>query len=288
VKTILVATDFSTRADRAMRRATLLAKRRACRVVLLHVVDSDRPDRFVSHEYGFAEKLLRDLADTMQRIDGIKSEQRLVLGTPDEAIVRAAEEIDADLIVLGPHRRRPVGDMLTGTTVERVVRTSSRPVLVAVATPAREYRSVLLASDLSEGSAQAAAAAERLGLLGDAQTSVFHAFTAPAQNMMLQASTTSQALRDYIESRRAKAAQALARFLKRRNIGVQNRVVELIETSPAKLIEKCARQLEADLIVVGTTGRTGLRRLLIGSVAEEILGEATTDVLAVPATPYTI
>ncbi len=283
MKTILVATDFSTRADRAMRRATLLAKRHGGRVVLLHVVDSDRPDSLVSHEHRFAEKLLRDLAGTMHRIDGVKCEYRLVVGTPDEAIVRAAEELDADLIVLGPHRPRSVGDMFTGTTVERVVRTSSRPVLVAIATPAREYRNVLLASDLSEGAAQAATAAARLGLLDDTRASVIHAFTAPAQNMMLQSSTTSQALRDYIEGRRAKAAQALARFLKRRNIDVQTRVVELVETSPAKLIEKCARQLEADLIVVGTTGRTGLRRLLIGSVAEEILAGSDTDVLAAPA-----
>lgn len=285
MKTILVATDFSTRADRALRRATLLAKRHGARMVLLHVVDSDRPDAFVSHEYGFAEKLLRDLAGTMQRIDGIRCEQRLVLGTPDEAIVRAAEEVDADLIVLGSHRRRSVSDMFAGTTVERVVRTGSRPVLVAIATPAREYLNVLLASDLSEGAAQAAAAAGRLGLLDDAKTSVIHAFTAPAQNMMLQSSATSQALRDYIEGRRAKAAQALARFLKRRKIAVQNRVVELVETSPARLIGVCARKLEADLVVVGTTGRTGLRRLLIGSVAEEVLGGSSTDVLAVPAVP---
>lgn len=286
--TILVATDFSTRADRAMRRATLLAKRHGGRLVLLHVVDSDRPDSFVSHEYGHAEKLLRDLAGTMQQIDGVKCEQRLMLGTPDEAIVRAAEEVDADLVVLGPHRRRPIGDMFAGTTVERVVRTSSRPVLVAIATPARDYRNVLLAIDLSEGAAQAAAAAARLGLLDEARTSVIHAFTAPAQNLMLQASTTSRALRDYIEGRRAKAEQALARFLKRRKIAVQNRLVELVETSPAALIGKCARKLEADLVVVGTTGRTGLRRLLIGSVAAELLGGSTTDVLAVPAAADTL
>lgn len=282
MKTILVATDFSTRADRAMRRATLLAKRHGARIVILHVVDNDRPDAFVSHDYKRAEKLLRDLAGTMRRIDGINCDQKLVLGTPDEGIVRTADEIDAELVVVGSNRRRSVNEMFAGTTVERVVRTSSRPVLVAVAPPARDYSSVLLTSDLSEGAAQAAAAAERLGLLDDAETTVIHAFTAPAQNMMLQSSATSQALRDYIEGRRAKAALGLAKFLKRRKIAVPNRLVELVETSPARLIEKCARKLEADLVVVGTTGRTGLHRLLIGSVAEEVLGGSSADVLAVP------
>jgi nucleotide-binding universal stress UspA family protein len=59
---IVLATDFSTRSDRAVRRAGLLARDQGARVILLHVVDDDRPERLVAEEMATARELLEATA----------------------------------------------------------------------------------------------------------------------------------------------------------------------------------------------------------------------------------
>ena len=62
MKLILVATDFSARSDRAIRRAGLLAREQGARLMLLHVVDDDRPERLVAEEMATAQELLENTA----------------------------------------------------------------------------------------------------------------------------------------------------------------------------------------------------------------------------------
>lgn len=283
MKTILVGTDFSTRSDRALRRATLLAKALGARLLLLHVVDDDRPEALVADERETAQKLLRRLARTVREVDGVACDYRLELGNADEIIIRRSDEAGVDLVVMGPHRRRAVADLFVGTTVERVVRRGSRPVLVAVASPVRPYQNLLLAADMSESCGRAIAAARALGLLDLGTVTAVNGFDAPALAAMLQTSATSDAIRDYIEKRRAKASRALATFLRKQKLTVHNRLVEPAGNAPAALIENTARNLGVDLVVVGTAGKSGVRGFLLGSVARDVLAGSSVDVLAVPA-----
>ncbi|HEY7766067.1 MAG TPA: universal stress protein, partial [Aestuariivirgaceae bacterium] len=146
---ILVATDFSPRSDRALRRGILLARQNATELQLTHVVDDDQPQRLIDVERREAAALLDELASTIRESDGIDCEGHVATGDAFQGIVRMAEETGVDLLVLGPHRRQVLRDVFIGTTAERVLRTSRMPVLLANGVPAGAYRKVLIASDLS-------------------------------------------------------------------------------------------------------------------------------------------
>lgn len=282
MKQILVATDFSARSDRAIRRATLLAKRYGATVTLLHAIDDDQPKRIVQAEREAASALLDEQARSLQDIDGLVCKVRIVLGDPFEGITKAVEEIAPDLLVMGPHRRQALKDVFVGTTAERTIRASRKPVLMANGVPAGFYSHALVATDLSACSANAVRTVLTFSLQKETSVSVVHVFEAPGSGHMARASMTDAQIKDYVADEKDRAAAELRIFLRDANFSPMHQLVKLNETSIVTTIHEVAQEIAADLIVVGTHGRTGITKLLLGSVAEEVLRSATSDVLAVP------
>jgi nucleotide-binding universal stress UspA family protein len=159
LRRLLIGTDLSSRADRAIRRGALLAAASGAEVLVVHAVDDDQPRSLVEMECREAIALLRDQLAGLAELQGLRATPLMEEGDPFEAVLRAAEARDADLVVLGEHRRRPLRDIFAGTTVERVMRHGHRPVLMVNQPPAGPYRHVLAATDLSEHSARALRAA---------------------------------------------------------------------------------------------------------------------------------
>lgn len=282
MKRILVATDFSARSDRAIRRATLLAKQFGAALSLIHVVDDDRPRRIVEAERKEASLLLGDQARSLREVDGVDCIAGVVLGIPCEEIVKAAEASMADVLVIGPHRHQGLTDVFVGTTAERAIRTSRRPVLMASGVPAAFYRHVLVAVDLSDCSGEAVRAVTALGLDKPAAVSFVHVFDAPAKGHMTLGAASDDEISDYLAREEGRAAGELAVFLRGLEIPWGRQLVKLNEGSVANAICAAARDVSADLIIVCTHGRTGITKLLLGSVAEDVLHVADQDVLAVP------
>jgi nucleotide-binding universal stress UspA family protein len=282
MKRILVPTDFSTRSDRALRRAALLAREKAAELLLVHVVDDDQPPNLVQSEQREATAILHDLAGTMQKIDGLACETHLALGDPFQAIGNAAETFDADLVVMGPHRRQILREVIMGTTVERTIRQSQRPVIMANAVPAKPYQRILVATDFSDCSALAVQTARKLGFLESAEVGALHAFDAPPRSLMLSASMTTTEVKHRIAEEEARTDAELGEFLRKVQFKPRRRFLLPIEYSAAAAIRDCARKWRADLVVLGTHGKSGVGRILLGSVTEEVLRESTIDVLTVP------
>lgn len=282
MKRILVATDFSARSDRAIRRATLLARAYGSSITMVHVIDDDQPKRIVKAEREASSVLLSEQARSLREIDGVDCSYNIILGNAFEGIAKAAEETNCDLLVIGPHRRQALKDVFVGTTAERTIRASSRPILMANGVPAGSYRHVLVAVDFSECSADAALAVTDLGLEKHAAVSVVHVFDAPGTRLMSRASLTEDQVKDYMLDMEERATGELGAFLGNLNFDPIRRVVKHNETSVANTISAVAREISADLVVVGTHGRTGVTKLLLGSVAEEVLRTGNCDVLAVP------
>src|SRR6185295_18670506 len=153
MKLILAATDFSARSDRAVRRAGLLAREQDARLMLLHVVDDDRPERLVAEEMATAQDLLEKTAGAV--LADLRCEAKVVLGDPFEGIAKTARESAADLIAMGAHRKQILRDVFIGTSIERVMRLRIAPVLMVNAEPSTAYERGLVATDLSEHSAYA-------------------------------------------------------------------------------------------------------------------------------------
>jgi nucleotide-binding universal stress UspA family protein len=282
MKKILVATDFSTRSDRAIRRATLLARKFEAAVSLIHVVDDDRPKRIVEAERESAAKLLGEQARSVREIDGLDCSARVLLGSLSDEIIKAAEAAAADILVIGPHRHHAFLDVFVGTTAERTIRASRQPLLVASGVPAGFYGHVLVAVDLSEGSGNALHVLRELGLDRHAAVSVVNVFSAPARSHMAAAAASSADIAGYLAGQEERAAGELTEFMRSLAFAPTRQVLKLNESSVAHIICATAREVSADLIVVGTRGLTGVTKFLLGSVAEEVLHISDRDVLAVP------
>ena len=125
METILVATDFSARSDRALLRASLIARKTGASLVLAHAVDADQPDRLIEADRAAASDLLAEAAATLRNDDGIDADWLVTIADVHEGVLAAADEASADLIVIGPHRSR-LKDVFVGTTAERLVRRRSR------------------------------------------------------------------------------------------------------------------------------------------------------------------
>lgn len=128
---IAVATDFSTRSDRAIRRAELLAAQAGCDLLVVHVIDEDQPQSLIHAESDACEDLLRDQQEAIAKDGRTKVTTDLRIGEAFEQIPRAATDAGAMLIVMGPHRWQAARSAFIGTTVERTVKNSPLPVLVA-------------------------------------------------------------------------------------------------------------------------------------------------------------
>ncbi len=278
---ILVATDFSTRSDRALRRATLIAGRTGASLTLLHVADADWPERLIASERTEALSILEETAQTLRSADHIAADPLVVVDDVHNGILDAAEQVGADLIILGPHRSR-LRDVFIGTTVERVVRRSRFPLLVAVQPPSAPYERTLLALDFDEASKSAARAALAMGVFEHTEVVVMHAFDTPAEGMLKRSLETPAAVGEYVADERSIAVQKLHGLVRELGLPASGQRVAAINGTPARSILEAARGEDAHLVVLGTNQRKGFERLLIGSVTEDVIRDAHRDILIVP------
>lgn len=281
VNRLLVATDLSARSERAVGRAAMLARQFEAELLLLYVVDDDQPPLLVAGAIREAEALLRAGAP---ELDGAKAEVVVRAGDPFEVVVQTAAERAVDLVVMGAHRKRILRDVFVGTTIERVMRTGRHPVLMVNRPPAEPYRGAVLASDLSEPSAAALRTAAALGFLGASELAVAHAFRPLAKDMMAYAGIEGEKISEHVAHTGADARNKLVAFLQGCCPELLERALLVEEGDPVEVIRRAVARSDADLAIIGTRGHTGLKRLLLGSVADEALRTLECDVLAVPST----
>jgi universal stress protein E len=272
MKRILCATDFSPRSELALDRAIALSRQLGAALTLLHVVDHDQPLPAIDNRVAEAEVALLARARTIQEQAGITATVEVRSGTIFESINEAAQSSKPDLLVMGAHRRRLLSDVFTGTTLERVLRTGETPVLMVNAATFVPYESVLLALDTSEASARAARSACGLGLLSGTDIVVVHAFEPMYKGMMGWAGVQEVAVDEYSASWAREAREGLQRFLQSIGVGGAEQNLLLEEGPPFLAIKRVVERLRPHLLVIGTRGHTGFKRLLLGSVAERVTG----------------
>jgi nucleotide-binding universal stress UspA family protein len=277
---ILVATDFSTRSDRAMRRAALISAAVGAKIIVAHVVDGDQPDALIETDRAAASSIRTDLVSTL-RSEGVDADWTVKVDDVHAGILSAAAETSADLIVIGPHRSR-FRDIFIGTTAERVTRLSTRPLLVAVETPGAHHRKTLLAIDFDEASEAAGRAALAMGIFDRTDVVVMHAFDAPAEGMLKRSLHPSADVSAYVETERETADGDLRMLLANLGLPETCQTVVSMKGSPARTILELAREIDCDLIVLGTNQRKGFERALVGSVTADVIRDAHRDVLIVP------
>ena len=278
---LLVATDFSSRSDRAIRRALIIARQVGAGLHLVHVVDGDRPEALIAPERAAASDLLAEVAAAIHSQDGIQADWTIVVDDVHAGILATAETLKAELIVIGPHRQR-LKDVFVGTTAERLVRQTTFPLLIAVDTPAGHYRRTLLALDFDQASKSAGLEALRLGIFDDTEVVIMHAFDAAGEGMMRRTMEHPATIDSYVDDVARDAGERLQALVRELGLPPTSRTVVSMKGTPARTILESAQEIESDFIVLGTNQRKGFERALVGSVTADVIRDAHRDVLIIP------
>lgn len=236
---------------------------------LVHALDDDASDE----ETRIVEERLREAArrhapDAALRV-------RTLRGPPGEVLSALAESVGADLVVVGPTRRGALARKLLGTTAERVLHRARRPVLVVRPPVQRPLRRVLLTTDLSELSE----AVHERGL--DLLEALFGEDAQVLRSLLVEERATSGARER--EALLEEAKHRLDGFLHERRPRAHPVKACVRSGSSAREIAAATVDWFPDLLVLGTHGRTGAARALLGSVADAALRNAQCSVLVVPA-----
>jgi nucleotide-binding universal stress UspA family protein len=137
---------------------------------------------------------------------------------------------------------------------------------------------ILCPVDFSKGSEQAVAKAEELAKALQAEIELFHAYQLPVLALPDAPVTVSPTFVANLTDSAERALQLLRDSVRAHGVPVTTR---LLQGNPAQAIVERATEIKADLIVLGTHGRSGFRRFLLGSIAERVVRTATVPVLTV-------
>lgn len=286
IRRILWPTDFSVGAGRAFPYAAALASWHEAELHVLNVRDTrsvTSPDVEPSAPFPLSQDTLTGLltaqGDPPQHVDlealSVVQEQRQ--GAPPEAIVTYAEEQDVDLVVVGTHGRRGIQRFLIGSVTEEVLRTAPCPVLTVRdqedVAPAWAVRNILVPIDFSDASLDALRHAKELALTYGAQITLLHAVEEVVYPSAYGIEPTNLPGPQVIN----RVEENLAEFA-RTEIGYEHVVVQAnVGYAPSTILDY-VKEHEVDLISIATHGRTGLERVLLGSVAERVVRRASAPV----------
>lgn len=278
---ILIPTDGSAVAERAFEAVLQLTNQRESTIHLLHVLDlGDIPSGIREEVEGEltnrGEGVLEELAEAVSD-EGFDVETTLesTIGSIHEQIVKYADSHGIDFIAMGTKRESALERFLVGSVTQQTLRDAPAPVL----TVNPDYQvggsidTILHPNDGSEG---AMAAAEHALTVSEELEATLHVV-----NVVDITGPWGTLDREYIMSAFEEAGQAAVDSVIERS---KQRDISSIQASvingvPADAILEYSSEQDIDLVVMGTHGRSGLRRALLGSVAEKVIGRSTVPVL---------
>ena len=290
IEHIVTATDFSDASLPALSVAEHWARAWQASVSLLHTYDPFPLGPAVTYDGSdaAAAATAAELAKVAQaqlervaagRFEGLDVKAEVIrqpaawLGICDYAA-----DAQADLVILGTHGRTGVERLLIGSTAERVTRHAPCPVLVVRGPdPGSDFpRHMLVASDFSPASEPALEPARELAVRHGATLTVSHVYDSSPIMLGEHPAFTDAAALD------AELRDKLQALMQDKLDGVAGGKMALLSApNPVVGLSDYAREENADLIVVATHGRSGIARVVMGSVAERIVRHAPCSVLIV-------
>lgn len=301
---VVCGTDFSADAKRAAGAGGALASRLDGKLVLVHGLELPTLAHVAGDVVLFPptridQQALRDKADEVlaaeagrvAKATGARVEAVLDIGASDQVVLDAARRAKAGMIVVGSHGHRAPVRWILGSTAERLTASSPIPVLVTRGDPSglvgwakRERRlRLLMGVDFEDSFQPAARQVGKLAGAGDVDVEVAHvcelplgevgrypyAPAVPIRRVDLEANVRTE-LRHHAE------AAGLLR---------SEDALHVLWGKPAPALARFAEEGRFDLVVVGTHGRHGLERALLGSVAHGLLRRSALPVLVTPFPP---
>lgn len=285
---ILVATDLSAPARHAVERAFRVAAETGATLTLAHVVSQSALDaliRLFGNQAAAVERHLLDqarddlakLAADFGEVHGVSANIYLAAGVVLSEILDHADAVDAALLVLGARGENYLRPLLLGTTSERLLRRTLRPMLVVKQTSHEAYRRVLVPVDFSSWSLAALRLARALA--PKAKLVLLHAFEAPFESKLQFAGVDENTIGLYRTSARQEALIQLQALVAAAGLKPEEVKLCVEHGDASRIILTQEQEQDCDLIVMGKHGQGVLEELLLGSVTKHVLSESAADVL---------
>lgn len=286
---IVVGTALDESSDPVLRAAWDLSRAANARLYVVHATEmvpmgSELHDEWMTPE--MLESALSShktlLGDQLERL-GIDAGElggwHVEMDAPHQVLLHAARRVSADLLVVGATRSRRLGRLL-GSTADRVTRQASCPVLVVRGDLTVPPRRVLAPVDLSDLAADALVCGLALleRVCGDDAARI-------EVEALLVLEPDKEPRPESVSEADARAAHRLELedFLAEHGAGVAPEIEPVLATGDAREeILRSTRKRPVDLVLLSTHGRGGFERLILGSVAAEVMREALVSVLLVP------
>ena len=287
-KRILVPFDDSEGSRKALETAVELTRARSGTIRLVHYLDDvTYPDAY-GYSVPIIETVHQAALDMLEAVTsrtkamGATVENHLLLGAGKrlgQCVAEEARAWEADLVVLGSHGRKGFERVLLGSGAEQIVRESPVAALVVRGSVALPLTRILVGVDGSESARHALTAALQLARDGGGSVCLVRCLD------NLKYLGAYEYVSTILKQVSDEAAQALALDADiARAAGVKTETCMVADTEGlGAAIAQQARDWNADLVVIGTHGRRGVRRALLGSGAEQIIREAPVSVLVIPS-----
>ncbi len=299
---IVCGTDFSEPAIRAGEVAAALAAKLGEPLVLAHAVDVAGllggesiflgPPPLSPAAVTWREAAERKLGEEAERLMSMCPETSVHVGfgAPDEVLLEAARRHAASLVVAGTRGLRPALRFFLGSTTERLARAAEHPLLAirgdasAIVGWAFEGRTlrILVGVDFEAGFEGAVRVADRLRRLGRCELHYVHAVPLTAPYGRVSPLTGIAPGDEEVERIAREEMDRVVSRSEHRPDGA-----DVVHGKPDTELARMAEERRFDLVAVGTHGRRGVERLLLGSVAAGVLRRAPCSVLVAPAAEAT-
>lgn len=287
IRKLLAATDFSEPARDAVVRAAYLAKQTDAQLDLMHVINSSSltelrkllglTDEVDSTLEDDSRAMLLELCKSIEHQTGLAPAPQLRTGLVEEEVMKAAEQ--SDMLVLGARGQSPLREVFLGTTAEKLLRKSSRPVLINKAPAEGPYKRVMVTMDLVSGSGATLEMAMQIA--PDAKISVVHVFDLPFEGKLWLAGVSESDIQRYRNQATQQAHEKIC-TIAASACGPTVMLNPIIKNGDAaRVILEQHEGLAPDLIIVGRRNRLAIGEMLLGSVTRHILSYARCDVLIV-------
>lgn len=276
---ILIPTDGSECAEAAVGYTEDLATRYGATVHAVCVIDP-RTLEHSPHYNRETEKYTKIAENTCNDLSAadLSVSPTVLTDLPYKAILQYVTKHDIDLIVMGTHGRTGLDRYLLGSVTEKVVRLSDVPVLTVNAEDEEvtyPYTDILVPTDGSTGAAAAIGPAVDVASKYDAR---IHALSV-IEPMTLGVDVRSKAILDSLEKAAQDAVDVVEEQATQASVSAVETAIE--HGSPYRTIGSYVDEHDIDLVVMGTHGRSGIERYLLGSVSEKTVRTSPVPVMTV-------
>lgn len=280
-KSVLIAFDGTDAAENVLEQALVLARSENAAVHIVTVIPGYQGDlRLLGNSRVLTEMRAHyqsslDTAIKQALARGVRARAHLRTGEPPEEILSTAEEIGADLVVIGKRARFLLDSMPIGTVADDVIRQSDADVLVISANMRLALERIFLAYDGTEGALLAARQASAIAARYGAELCIGMTY-----EMDMEAFSLSPELEQALHRKAHAAIDPAVELARKAEVKHLKTVIRHGNPSYKTLVEEAAAH-KAGLLVAGASDRGSLSHVLLGGVARRLISMSTCPVLIV-------